>query len=95
MYSPADGKTQVSTKEGGLFELSKNDDLVAGPGLADKVKGDGKGGTISPQIDLSPMIAAINEVKAAVDNLMNRPVLINLDGRQVGSNLTMNTYKTA
>ena len=41
------------------------------------------------------MIVAINEVKAAVDNLMNRPVLINLDGRQVGSNLTMNTYKTA
>jgi len=34
MVSPADGKTQVSTKEGGLFELSKNDDLLAGPGIA-------------------------------------------------------------
>jgi hypothetical protein len=31
MYSPADGKTQVSTKEGGLFELSKNDSLYAFP----------------------------------------------------------------
>ncbi len=31
MYSPPDGKTQVSTKEGGLFELSKNDTLIAGP----------------------------------------------------------------
>jgi hypothetical protein len=31
MYSPADGKTQVSTKEGGLFELSKNDSLMAFP----------------------------------------------------------------
>jgi hypothetical protein len=31
MYSPADGKTQVSTKEGGLFELSKNDSLFAFP----------------------------------------------------------------
>ena len=33
MASPADGKTQVSTKEGGLFELSPNDDIVAAPGL--------------------------------------------------------------
>ena len=32
--SPADGKTQVSTKEGGLFELSKNDDFVAAPGAS-------------------------------------------------------------
>ena len=35
MMSPADGKTQVSTKEGGLFELSKNDDFAAGVGIAD------------------------------------------------------------
>jgi len=32
--SPADGKTQISTKEGGLFELSKNDDIVAFPGAS-------------------------------------------------------------
>ena len=32
--SPADGKTQVSTKEGGLFELSKNDDFIAFPGAS-------------------------------------------------------------
>tara|TARA_R110001592_G_scaffold5457_1_gene30039 strand:+ start:1080 stop:3968 length:2889 start_codon:yes stop_codon:yes gene_type:complete len=37
--SPADGKTQISTKEGGIFELSKNDDVAAGPGILDKLKG--------------------------------------------------------
>jgi hypothetical protein len=31
MYSPANGKTRVSTKEGGLFELSENDSLFAFP----------------------------------------------------------------
>ena len=36
--SPADGKTQISTKEGGLFELSKNDDVAAGPGILEKLK---------------------------------------------------------
>jgi hypothetical protein len=30
--SPAGGQTMVHTKEGGLFKLSKNDDLVAAPG---------------------------------------------------------------
>jgi hypothetical protein len=39
MNSPADGKTQVSTKEGGLFELSKNDDLIAAPGASKMMQG--------------------------------------------------------
>lgn len=34
----ADGKTQVSPAEGGLFELSDNDQFVAAPGIADAVK---------------------------------------------------------
>ena len=41
------------------------------------------------------MIAAINEVKAAVDGLMNRPVVINIDGKQVGSSLVQGSYKLA
>jgi len=32
--SPAKGKTQISTKEGGLFELSPNDDIIAAPGAS-------------------------------------------------------------
>jgi hypothetical protein len=31
--SPAKGKTQISTKEGGLYNLSKNDDVMAAPNL--------------------------------------------------------------
>ena len=44
VMSPADGKTQVSTKEGGLFELSKNDDVAAGPGILEKLKNKAMGG---------------------------------------------------
>ena len=51
--SAADGKTQISTKEGGLFELSPNDDLVAAPGaskaLANAAKGEGNTTTIIQQ----------------------------------------------
>lgn len=95
MYSPADGKTQVSTKEGGLFELSKNDDLVAGPGLADKVKGSKDGAIVAPQIDLTPMIAAINAVKESVDKLYNKDTSISMDGKKVGTTLTQGSYKVA
>jgi hypothetical protein len=41
VMSPASGKTMVSTKEGGLFELSKNDDLIAAPGAVDRMKNGG------------------------------------------------------
>ena len=41
MASPADGRTQVSTKEGGLFELSPNDDVAAGPGILDALASGG------------------------------------------------------
>ena len=49
VFSPADGKTQVSTKEGGLYELSKNDDFMAGPGIASG------GGAPVVNIDLNPL----------------------------------------
>jgi hypothetical protein len=41
VMSPAKGKTMVSTREGGLYELSKNDDLVAAPGAVERMKNTG------------------------------------------------------
>ena len=38
VFSPSKGKTQISTKEGGLFELSKNDDIIAAPGVASRMQ---------------------------------------------------------
>lgn len=96
MISPADGKTQVSTKEGGLFELSPNDDLLAGPGLA-KGGGGNKGESIQSNvsIDLTPLITAMNSVKASIDKLYAKEGVVNIDGKKVGTLLTQGTYKTA
>jgi hypothetical protein len=90
MISPANGKTQVSTKEGGLFELSPNDDLLAGPGLA---SGGISGGSMS--IDLTPMVNAITEVRDAVNKLYSKEGIVNIDGKKVGTLLTQGSYKTA
>ena len=63
VMSPADGRTQISTKEGGLFELSKNDDVAAGPGILDKLNGKGgSGGSI--KINLEPITNAIDSLTA-------------------------------
>jgi hypothetical protein len=48
VLSPSKGKTQISTKEGELLELSPNDDIVAAPGAVDALKG--KDNTINTSI---------------------------------------------
>ena len=82
VMSPADGKTQVSTKEGGLYELSPNDDLAAAPGL---LSGGGGG------IDLSGLIneikglrsSLINEIKGLRGDIQTQPIQVTVDGRVV------------
>jgi hypothetical protein len=84
LSSPASGKTQVSTKEGGLFELSKNDDLVAAPGLINKLNSPSTPLVINqpaapptPMIDYDKMAQAMSRVQ----------VQTNLDGVKVSSEL--------
>jgi hypothetical protein len=96
VMSPADGKTQVSTKEGGLFELSPNDDLVAAPGAASKLQQAAQmskmggvtstgGGTNSS----NGMDALINEMKALRGDMNSGKIKTStyLDGQKVSSTL--------
>lgn len=93
MYSPADGVTRVSTKEGGLFELSPNDDLVAAPGAAAALAGggggDGSGATLN--VDLStlsaPLNAMINEIKALRADMASGKIAVYMDTAKVTSNI--------
>jgi len=83
--SPASGRTQVSTREGGLFELSKNDDLIAAPGLINKLNSQSQPLVVNqpspiqqaPQIDYDKMAQAMSRVK----------VQTNLDGVRISSEL--------
>lgn len=84
--SPANGKTQISTREGGLFELSKNDDLVAAPGLINKLNSKSQPIIITqpsqpvqqaPQIDYDKMALAMSRVR----------VQTNIDGVRISSEL--------
>ena len=68
MMSPASGKTMISTKEGGLFEMSKNDDILAAPGLAGAVAGGG-GATNVTNVDTSGIERGNAEVKGEMAGL--------------------------
>jgi hypothetical protein len=81
------GKRTLLAPEGAI-RLNDNDTVIAGTDL-------GGGGMSGGSIDLTPMIAAINEVKIAVNQLMNRPVIITMDSKQVGSSLVQASPKSA
>ena len=79
LISPAKGKTIISTKEGGLFEPSVNDDVMVAPGLAsylEKIKEffgkDSKNDNITPSTGLASydegIYKAIDDVSRKVDS---------------------------
>ena len=90
-------KTQFA--EGGIVTGEINNATIgeAGPEAiiplnspkADKLLGN------STSIDLTPMIAAINEVRSAVNNLANRPIYLSIDGKNIGTALVQGSHKVA
>ena len=101
LESLADGKTRVSTKEGGLFELSENDDLVAAPGLGDAMSG-GSGGTselgTTQQGGGNSAIAGlvnsmITEIRGLRTDLASGKVAVYMDGRLVTAQVASTAAK--
>jgi hypothetical protein len=75
----------------GAIKLNDKDTIIAGTNLG----GGEKSGNISQVIDLTPMITAINEVKASIDRLYSKETSISMDGKKVGTTLTQGSYKLA
>ena len=85
MMSPARGKTQVSTAEGGLFELSPNDDLVAAPGAANMMtkKGERGGGARRD----AALISEIQTLISVNKQILAKSPVIEMNGNQVGQEI--------
>lgn len=99
--SPANGKTQVSTKEGGLFTLSPNDDLVAAPGAAakmDMASKMGKGGNaqLSSNNDGGKYMALLGRVDTLMQKLTTGGITAHayMDGSKVTANVASNVNKS-
>jgi len=97
VMSPADGKTRISTKEGGLFELSPNDDLVAAPGAVDAMNGGG-GVAVAGANGGSGAIAGlvnsmITEIRGLRTDLASGKVAVYMDGRLVTAQVASTAAK--
>jgi hypothetical protein len=66
------------------------------PALADIGIGGGGGGKEEGKgTEMTELIAAVKEVKAAVDRLYSKDQSINMDGKKVGTTLVQGSYKVA
>ncbi len=87
MSQAGGGKTMVSTREGGLFELSPNDDIVAAPGAAAALSG---GNSTSKRLE---------ELQAQTNALLNQILTtqgtVSLDAEKMGTAISMNTYEVS
>jgi hypothetical protein len=92
MVSPGYGKRTILSPEGAI-QLNNNDTIVAGTNLG----GDGEPESVksTSNIDLTPMISAINQVTTAVNALNAKKWDVYLDSKVVGSGLMQNSYKSA
>jgi hypothetical protein len=92
VMSPADGKTQISTKEGGLFELSSNDDIVAAPGASKALANAQSGGGMS-----ATAMKRLEELQAQTNTLLRRIAstqgTVTMDAEKMGTAVSMNTYE--
>jgi hypothetical protein len=102
MYSPANGKTQVSTKEGGLFNLSPNDSLFAFPESKMKTNSRGNPPQQSQLIDHDKMAASIARAMSNqpvhVTSTVDGNVLTKAVGKRsdlLGTTLKTNVYQTS
>lgn len=87
-------RTLITPK--GAVALNNNDTVIAGTDLfkGDDVLSMGKG-SISLGADITPLVEAINSVRASVDKLYAKDSTISMDGKTVGTTLTQNSYKLA
>jgi uncharacterized protein YukE len=104
-YAMKDGeidpsKGPVMTGGFGSVQLDPKDKAMYGADGKIKVgtdlAGGGEGGGGGVNIDLSPVVSALAEVKAAIDQLLNKEGVVMMDSVKVGTTQNMNgTYKTA
>lgn len=99
MFSSS-GKTIVSPKEGGLFELSDNDEFAAAPGLGDMISNTNRQ-TIIAQ-DNSALIEELRAIKAemagtkeGINKLNTKTGTVNIDGQRAGTAQLMGNYNLA
>jgi hypothetical protein len=98
MYSSG-GKTMVSTKEGGLFSLSNNDEFAAAPGLGDIINRPGQTVVAQDNSEMlskfDALIAKMENVSSGIGKLNNKEGIVKINGQTAGTAQMMGNYNLA
>jgi hypothetical protein len=98
----ANGKTLISTKEGGLFEPSPNDEIAVAPGIGDMINRSQNPAATVVQQDNSALLNAvntlINETKntnSGLAQLNAKQAIIKVDSQNLGTAQIIGNYNLA
>jgi hypothetical protein len=98
----ANGKTLISTKEGGLFEPSPNDEIAVAPGIGDMINRSQNPAATVVQQDNSALLNAvntlINETKntnSGLAQLNAKQAIIKVDSQNLGTAQVIGNYNLA
>jgi hypothetical protein len=85
----------VVSGEKGTYKLDKNDYVVAGTDLGKKQNpgGGGGGGGGSVSIDMAPVVAELQNVKAVLNQILSKEGTVEMDSTKVGTTTNIGTYK--
>jgi len=83
----------VVSGEKGTYKLDKNDYVVAGTDLGKKQNPGGGGGGGSVSIDMTPVVAELQNVKAVLNQILSKEGTVNMDSTKVGTTTNIGTYK--
>jgi hypothetical protein len=92
--SPADGVTRVSTKEGGLFELSPNDDFLAAPGAIKKMENAGATAIIQQALPVdNTEVKRTNQLIQELITYASRPSVFQIGADEFFTSTSKYTYQ--
>jgi hypothetical protein len=95
------GKTLISTKEGGLFEPSPNDDIAVAPGIGDMINKPQSQSTVAQQYN-STLLNAVNKLitetkntNSGLDRLNAKQAVVKVDSQSLGTAQIIGNYNLA
>jgi hypothetical protein len=95
------GKTIISTKEGGLFEPSPNDEIAVAPGIGDMINRQQSPTTVVQQ-DNSALLSAVNTLitetkntNSGLDRLNAKQAVVKVDSQSLGTAQIIGNYNLA
>jgi hypothetical protein len=98
MSSPSKGKTQVSTKEGGLYELSDRDDLVAAPNIIESLEPQNtiinrnKSTTNIEKEIVYKDSESSKETNSLLKQILSKQAKVKIDSTDIGTALSINSF---